>query len=258
MPNAIQLAEATAAASARLRAGGRTIEQSVNFTEIYHEIAAMEKGRISPEMSWLNNDLTSSNAFYVVVRNKEGVIVAVCAVRNYQLYDENLKSFLDRQYARLYGCGEGAIDTSLMPPIVDKIKGNVCYMGDFFIAREGRVSKQFNNSDFILLVYGLSMMQFDPDWVFGFVKQQNAIRGLPAIYLAARCYPFAIEWKIKVDHRVDSDWIVGLDREDLQYVFNLAARGRFSNLSSIGFVEKTSGSPELQPSSEPEVKVAHK
>lgn len=258
MPNAIQLAEATAAASARLRAGGRTIEQSVDFTKIYHEIAEMEKGRISPEMSWLNSDLTSSNAFYVVVRNEEGGIVAVCAVRNYQLNDENLKSFLERQYARLYGRGENAIDTSLMPPIVDEIKGSVCYMGDFFIAREGRVSKQFNNSDFILLVYGLSMMQFDPDWVFGFVKQQNAIRGLPAIYLASRCYPFAVEWKIKVDHRVDSDWIVGLDRRDLDYVFNLAARGRFSKLNSIGLVEKTSGSPERQPSSEPEVKVAHK
>ncbi len=41
MPNAIQLAEATAAASSRLRANGRTIEQSVNFAQIDREIAEM-------------------------------------------------------------------------------------------------------------------------------------------------------------------------------------------------------------------------
>lgn len=82
MPNAIQLAEATAAASARLRANGRTIEQSTEFSRIDREIAEMEKDRVSPEMSWLHNDLTSSNAFYVVIRNAEQELLAVCAVRH--------------------------------------------------------------------------------------------------------------------------------------------------------------------------------
>ena len=258
MPNAIQLAEATAAVSARLRAGGRTIEQSVNFTAIDREIAEMEKGRISPEMSWLNSDLTSSNAFYVVVRNEEGRLVAVCAVRHYQLNDENLKSFLERQYARLYGGGDNAIDTSLMPPLAHEISGSVCYLGDYFIAREGRVSKEFNNSDFILLVYGLAIMQFDPDWIFAFVKQKNALRGLPAVYLIARCYPCALEWKVSTQHRVDTDWLIGSSRKDLYYLFDLIARGRLRSLNSVGLVENTSKSLQPPLLSEQEAKVARR
>ena len=256
MPNAIQLAEATAAASARLRANGRTIEQSVEFAKIDREIAEMEKGRISPEMSWLNNDLTSSNAFYVVVRNDEGRLVSVCAVRHYQLNSETLTSFLERQCARLYGNGDSAIDTTLMPPLTNEITGSVCYMGDFFIAREGRVSKEFNNSDFIILVYGLAMMQFDPDWIFGFIKQKNAIRGLPAMYLVARCYPFALEWKVDVERRVDSDWIIGLNKKDLNYLFDLIDRGRLRSVNSVELVESKSESPRRRPASAPAAKVA--
>ena len=256
MPNAIQLAEATAAASARLRANGRTIEQSTEFSRIDREIAEMEKGRVSPEMSWLHNDLTSSNAFYIVIRNAEQELLAVCAVRHYQLNNEDLSSFLERQCARLYAGGDEAIDTSLMPPMCREITGSVCYMGDFFVAREGRVSKAFNNSDFIILVYGLAMMQFDPDWIFGFIKQKNAIRGLPAMYLVARCYPFALEWKVKPERRVDSDWIIGLNKRDLNYLFDLIDRGRLQSLNSVELVENKSKLLPHQRESEPVAKAA--
>lgn len=254
MPNAIQLAEATAAVSARLRTNGRTVEQSTDFAEIHREIAAMEKGRISPEMSWLHNDLTSANAFYVIVRNAEREIIAVCAARNYQLNDETLVSFLNRQYARLYGHGENAIDTSLMPPLAHEIKGNVCYFGDFFVAREGRVSKDFNNSDFVVLVYGLAMMQFDPDWVFAFLRQRSVLRGLSAVYLTSRCYPCALKWTVE-DHHL-ADWLIGSSRRDLHYLFDLIARGRLNSINSVGLVGNTSESPALPAASEPAVRVA--
>ncbi|MEM9063271.1 MAG: hypothetical protein AAGD13_22660 [Pseudomonadota bacterium] len=254
MPNAFQLAEATAAASARLRGNGRTIEQSTNFAEIHREIVDMEKGRISPEMSWLHNDLTSANAFYVIVRNEEGQIIAVCAARHYQLNQENLVSFLQRQYARLYGHGESAIDATLMPPLAHEIKGSVCYFGDFFIAREGRVSKQFNNSDFVVLVYGLAIMQFDPDWVFAFLRQKSVLRGLSAVYLTSRCYPCALEWTVDEHH--PADWLIGSSRNDLHYLFDLITRDRLRSINSVGLVENTSGSPQRQSSSEPAVRVA--
>ncbi|MGD1926539.1 MAG: hypothetical protein ACFB03_20505 [Paracoccaceae bacterium] len=250
------MAEATAAVSARLKVNGRTIEQQTNFSEIHREIVEMEKGRISPEMSWLHNDLSSSNAFYVVVRNSEGQMIAVCAVRHYQFNEETLTTFLERQYARLYGHGANAIDTTLMPPLANDIRGSVCYLGDYFIAREGRVSKEFNNSDFILLVYGLAIMQFDPDWIFAFVKQKNALRGLPAVYLIARCYPCALEWKVETDFRVDSDWLIGSSRRDLNYLFDLIARGRLRSVNSVGLVENKSKSLQPPPVSEPAAKVA--
>ncbi len=246
MSNAIQLAEATAAVSARLRANGRIIEQSVDFAKIDREIAEMEKGGMSPENNRLNSDLTSSNAFYVIVRNANRELLAVCAVRHYQLKDETLTSFLERRYSRLYAKGGNALDTSLMPPLTDEIKGSVCYMGDFFIAREGRVSREFNNSDFIILVYGLMAMQFDPDWVFGFARQKDASRGLTATYLVARCYPFALNWKVETATRTDSDWIIGLNRKDLNYLFDLISAGRLRAVNSVELVENKSASPERQ------------
>ena len=115
-------------------------------------------------------------------------------------------------------------------------------MGDFFVAREGRITKEFNNSDFILLVYGLAMMQFDPDWVFGFIKQKNASRGLSAMYLAARCYPFALNWQVDAKTRVNSDWIIGLNRKDLGYLFDLISNGRLRTINSVELVENKSGS----------------
>ena len=256
MPNAFQLAEATAALSARLKTNGRTIEQTVDFAKIDEEMALMEKGKMSLENSWIYNDLTPANAFYVVVRNAEKKPIAMCAVRNYQLRNENLTSFLERQYARLYAKGENALDTSMMPPLTDEISGSVVYLGDFFVGREGRVSKEFNNSDFILLVYGLAMMQFDPDWLFGFARHRDAARGLTATYFMVRCYPFALNWQVETTSRQDSDWIIGMNRKDLSYLIDIFSAGRLRPVNAVELVESKSKSPQPQLEVEQEAKAA--
>ena len=256
MPNAFQLAEATAALSARLRANGCSIEQTVDFAKIDAEMSLMEKGKMSLENNWLYSDLTPANAFYVVVRNAERKPIAMCAVRNYQLRNETLTGFLDRQYSRLYGNGENALDTSMMPPVSDEITGSVVYLGDFFVGREGRVSKEFNNSDFILLVYGLSMMQFDPDWLFGFARHRDAARGLMATYFMTRCYPFALNWKIETPTRQDSDWIIGMNRRDLTYLLDIFSAGRLRPVNAVELVTNKSESPQRQSEYEQEAKAA--
>ena len=107
---------------------------------------------------------------------------------------------------------------------------------------------------FILLVYGLTVMQFDPDWVFGFARQKDASRGLTATYLVARCYPFALNWRVETATRTDSDWIIGLNRKDLSYLFDLISAGRLRAVNSVELVESMSRSPRPQPASGPAAK----
>lgn len=223
--NKFDAAKTLVAASDRVCGPHRYMEQTTDFVALQEELTASEKGKMTQENSWQHQDLTPGNAFYLVARNKDDdTLAAFCGVRLYDLRRESFAEFLRRQYARLYGDGKFLFSTTDVHPELSRMRGRIGYMGDFYIWPHGGRKPAINPTDFMTCVYALGVLEFDPDYMLGFVQSRKARRGLTATYVAAKQYNHVVFWDRHVPGRSDDDMMICMDREDLGRVFEISRR----------------------------------
>lgn len=228
MVKCLDVVKGISAAEARIASGIRSVFQSTDFQLVQAEVRRQEttkgfESRVIPEMQWELNDLSAGTAFYLVVRNLDDMsLAALCGARLYDLGSDSLLDYFERQYVRLHGNGEQPLQLSKTAAEVRAITGRVAYLADFKIYPPRGRTPRINASDLILMVYGVCLLSFRPDWYCGMMRDASVRRGLTAQYLA-RSISYPLRWRSPVPGRRDSDHLLCMSSRETERLFELSA-----------------------------------
>lgn len=241
-PTKLDISRAVIAACNRISASCRSIEQTTEVERLQDEIIDLgaKKGwesRVIPEMRWEQNDLTPKNCFYIVCRNEDRSLSAICGAKLLDLGRSSYADFLPAQYARLHGGGKIPIDKSHIGRELHEITGRIAYLADFKLYPGSR--PRINPTDLVIALYGLAILEFDPDWVIGFLRADSVRRGLTGHYLA-NFAPMPLKWKWPVEGRRDDDHLLMMPRARVEDIFVLSRQNGFRPLNEVESEKSTS------------------
>ena len=200
---------------------GITVEDSSEFEKCEDRMRAIGKNSITPMISSEHNDLSKDNAGWLILR-KDGQDIGGVAARHDMLVSETLSSFWARSYGRLYqGQGHLRLVTDAPRPC-DEIAGSVIYMGEFFIAEKMRGSRHLL-SLYTHLLFAYCHIRWQPDWLYAFVRADDARLGYATEYGFTRQYPGAHVWGVLPKGRATGEYLVALksgEMADMARYFN--------------------------------------
>lgn len=193
---------------------GISIEESSDFQTCEERMQAIGKPSITPMISYQYNDLSKDHAAWLILR-RDGRDIGGVAARHDSLISESLSSFWERSYARLYnGRGELQPDAH-RGRMCDEIAGQVVYMGEFFIAKDARGSRHLL-SLYTHLLFTYCQLRWRPDWLYAFIRADDARRGYPAEYGFTRQYPGAHVWRNLPQGRALGEYLVAVSAHELR------------------------------------------
>lgn len=202
-----------------LRAGIR-LEQVYDFHRIEDEANSIN-GRtpVTPAFSRENIDLSPATAFWICGYNDRGSLVHTQAVRLDDIRNMTLEGYWRQQIHRLWvtpAPDKGRLGPNLAMA-AQHITGRVAYHGELWI------SPEYRNMEIAPMLCRLGMchtyLQFDPDFMYGFVVKENVLRG----FASRTGYPHqeadALNWE-KAPHDYQHEWLVWASRNDLANLVN--------------------------------------
>lgn len=192
---------------------GIEIEESSDFRMCEDRMRSIGKRTITPMLSSEHNDLSKDHAVWLILR-KNGVDIGGVAARHDTLISESLSSYWTRSYGRLY---EGQGKLRAIPGFVrtcDEISGQVIYMGEFFIAKEMRGSRHLLTL-YTHLLFTYCQLRWKPDWLYAFIRADDARLGYATEYGFTRQYPGAHVWETLPEGRVAGEYLVAIPSGEL-------------------------------------------
>lgn len=192
---------------------GITVEESSDFQACEDRMRAIGKKSITPMISCEHNDLSKDNAGWLILR-KDGEDIGGVAARHDTLISETLSEFWERSYGRLYK-GQGLLRVvSDGPRPCDEISGKVIYMGEFFIAEHMRGSRHLL-SLYTHLLFAYCQLRWQSDWLYAFVRADDARLGYATEYGFTRQYPGAHVWGALPKGRAVGEYLVAIQSTEL-------------------------------------------
>lgn len=198
-------------------ARARYLEQTSQFEDVVSELLSdPHKGRINKEADPSYSDLTDETALYIVMRDQGGKLEAFASLRKFEIGKKKFPDHLVRQYKRIYGEGKNSFKVDNLPFIVEHISGDVVFLSDIFISRTS--TRIIDPSDLSTAAFCLAMLKWKPSWLYGFIKHSLMSKGIAARYRFTTVYPFAVDWRVATPNRRNSDWLLAMDQDELNYV----------------------------------------
>ncbi|WP_143152698.1 hypothetical protein [Marivita hallyeonensis] len=188
---------------------GISIDETSDFGAAEARMTAIGKTSFTPMLSSEFNDLSKDRAVWLILQ-RDGTDIGGVAARLDTLWTERLTEFWARSYRRLYD-GSGVLDGSRN---CDEITGDVVYMGEFFIAKSARGSRNLL-SLYTHLLFAYCALRWQPDWLYAFVRADDVRLGYASEYGFTRQYPGAHTWKTRPAGRAEGEYLVALPSEDL-------------------------------------------
>jgi len=188
---------------------GITVQESSDFDACEARMRAIGKASFTPMLSSAFNDLSKDHAGWLIL-HRDGMDIGGVAARLDSLKSETLPAFWDRSYARMYD-GAGALRAS---HACDEIRGNVMYMGEFFISKPARGSRHLL-SLFTHLLFSYAALRWQPDWLYAFVRADDVRLGYASEYGFTRQYPGVHLWDKRPQGRAEGEYLVALPAHDL-------------------------------------------
>ncbi|MDX1402243.1 MAG: hypothetical protein R3245_10000, partial [Kiloniellales bacterium] len=115
------------------------------------------------------------------------------------------------------------------PSALDKITGRVCYHGELWLkgGPKGYRGKGFS-SVLPRLAIALSLMEWSPDFIFGFMYPHSVHNGLPGREGYMHCEPGV--WQTSDARTLSEEWLVWMAREDIERLMLFNPEDLFQNL----------------------------
>ena len=176
-----------------------------------------------------------TNGFWIKGVDENGEIVHTQAVRMLDLCDVTLAEHLE-QHRHLYASPEIKGDPTLFSfaptPMCQKIAGRVCYHGDLWL-KEGSASG-FRGTGLTTILprmaMALSLMEWSPDYIFGFMYPFMACNGLAAREGYLHMEPSI--WHAPGESETVSEWLVWMAREDINYLMEFPPSDLYQQLET--------------------------
>lgn len=201
----------------RLKSKGYTVDQICDFSLVEKLSAKMGKDYITPIMSPKFHDFTRETAYWLFLREGEKVVGSV-GVRFDNLSGENIQNFWSRIFARHYQELGSLPVRDAAGPICSDIAGKLAYVGDLFINPAARGSRS-TLAVLLMLSHCISDLKWDPDWIYGFMRERDVRLGFASKYGFTRQIPGAQQWAILPNSRPgDTEYFVTTCRSDRRHM----------------------------------------
>ena len=204
----------------RIEASGVDVSEISREIEIAKALEQMDKASITPKLEQARNDFTTENSFWLFLSDDDGSFAAVSA-RLDAIGREPIAEYWQRTYARYYGYSRPF--SHIEESEVSFLAGRLVYVGEFHVARRMRGNLDMV-ADLAALVQILSVIKWEPDFVYAFVRDEQAQRGLIARYGFQRQVMCPRTWATEPPGRFSSEWLVANSATGVEHL----ARARSS------------------------------
>lgn len=201
---------------------GITLELLDDFDR-FRKVADGTEGRapLTPIFDNRVSDVSSENAFWILGRNADGDVVHLQALRRDDLKGITLDEHMRRQGPLLMSPhipgipGDSIFDACAY---TREMSGRVCYHGEVWLSPNGPFRGRGLAVTLPRIGVTLALMRWAPDYIYGLVHPDLALKGIPARYGYVHTHPRGIRWR-----RSDGDgtldecitWMTGDDMRDL-------------------------------------------
>jgi hypothetical protein len=173
---------------------GLTVRQVFDPDEMKQVLGVMDKGYLSPLLDPEKNDFTPASGFWLVAE-RAGEPQMAGGVRFDDLRGMDVSEFWSRMLRRAF---TDAPDVSQGDFPSGVVAGRTAYFGD--LLSRGRVGLGAEGALRLRLFTGighyLTHQEFNPDVVYCFVTDRDAMRGAPAAYGFLELVPFLYDWAV--------------------------------------------------------------
>ena len=175
-----------------------------------------------------------TNGFWIEGVDDQGTLIHTQAVRRLELSGHTLAEHLELHHQK-YVIQGNAIDMGRsvfnQAPAWRSIKGTVCYHGQLWLkgGKEGYRDRALT-ATLPRLALALSLMEWSPDFVFGFVSPMLACSGLAAREGYAHMEPGI--WHVPLGPDSDQTWLVWMGRRDIEHLLQFPPENLFRKLAA--------------------------
>jgi|TARA_R110002072_G_scaffold38138_7_gene110524 hypothetical protein len=223
---------------------GMTLQVSTDFEALRETLAQRPELTLYPMFDTAASYVTPANAFWIKGTNELGQLVHLQAMRVLPTQNQSLAEHL-MQHRRLYVLRGDMVDPDPLlyqrAPAATAITGKLCYHGQLWIkGGDGGYRAQGLSTILPRLALVLALLEWAPDYVFGFVNPVLASRGAAAQYGYYHLEPGI--WHNIDRSRSAEQWLAWLSRRDLEYLLHFDPQDLFMKLR-----EKNKLGGELDP-----------
>ena len=209
-----------------VRSKGITLHVGTNFAE-YAEIVATDRSHqpLGDPFNHELHDMGPGKGFWIVGHNEMGKLVHTQAVRLLDMQNQTLAEYLTANFRAFPPSGiELDMDASNYSPgpAAHRINGKVCYHGDVWLAG-GEDGYRGTGISSVLARYALAsaLMTWSPDYMFAFMPQPFAFKGLAEREGYMHTEPGALEWHFAQTDDVMKGYMIYMDRYDLDWILDI-------------------------------------
>ncbi len=170
------------------------------------------------------NDISASNAFWIVGRDPTGRVVHTQAMRLIDLQGQTLESYL-REGFRAFP--PAAVDLDMQRsryragPGAGRITGRVCYHGEVWLRPDPAYRGTGLSCVLGRFAFMTAVLRWMPDYVFGFMPRGVAFKGFAERQGYMHAEPGVLRWVPRDSDKVLEGFMVWMSREDIRYVMGM-------------------------------------
>lgn len=210
----------TAAANAYINSQGIHLEVDADFRRYADHVGSARPERpIATPFCAKRHFLSQDDGFCVLGRDKEGQVVHTQAMRKIVLSEQSLSDFLSEQFHQ-FPLAEPEPDfssaTYVSGPGARQITGVTFYHGDFWL--DDTYRKTALSAVLSRFAQALCLLHWKPDYVFGFMPNPIAFKGLAEREGYMHSDPFSLRWSLSGQERAVECFLVWQSRHDIEHI----------------------------------------
>ena len=214
---------------------GIQIRVSTDFHEFQR---ALENEREAPPIYPVFDPACSyvdrTNGFWIMGVNDRGELVHTQAMRRLDLSGHTLAEHLKLHHQKYVIQGNPIDQVRSIydrAPAWQGIMGTVCYHGQLWLkGGQGGYRDQAMTALLPRLALAMGLMEWSPDFIFGFISPLLACRGLAAREGYAHMEPGI--WHVPEGHDAAQTWLVWMSRDDVEHLVRFPPEDLFRTLQA--------------------------
>lgn len=212
----LELTQVISACIERLAEDGLRIRELECGPEVENLVSGVGKPYLTPVMSPRSNDFTKKNAFWLVCEDSSGPKM-IGGARLDDLGDEDLTKFWQRSLARQYGAEANNFVEATSELISRDVSGRIAYFGDLYVVQGSAISRRSRERLrwFTAIGHALTLLKWQPNWTYAFLREEDILRGAAASYGFARVVPAPQHWIDPPSPRSNTEWCALSSRKEV-------------------------------------------
>lgn len=201
------------------RNAGVHIEMRTDFRRL-QELTEKLDGRdpVSPIFDWRKSGINGAHGFWIEGTDKKGDVVLMQAARLDDLGNKTLAEHIQENRDLIHtpyfkADTKNSIFNSCY--YLSEITGRVVYAGETWISPNGPYRGKGLASICSRMAFGLSLLRWRPDYMYGLATHDLALKGIAAKYEYYHTHPLGVRWKRADGDGLVDEWVTWMTARDL-------------------------------------------